>query len=371
MERALETAVRELAAVAKATKLSKPAKASFARELERALETAVAQLAGQVGKERLYAFVLYTSGQDDFSYVCASANTEEGLTRIAKRYAAKDPGYSGEAGRKQLRWSAPDWEWHDFSKAVGTLELPAGEDAARDRRVYRTFVDALAALDRRGAFGKGTRRPALAVMCGDMSDEFFLKSLAKLNSKAVVEAYRVEQTPGPFLDELERMPVTARLATALELYRDLALELRSARAAAARRRNVTHYALEPVIAKLGRAATPKLLGLVEEHGFGPNFNVKGTAAWEAHGAFPLEACLATSAIRLTGICGLTAKDVARLQALLARRVDIDRGIDGPTSVLAANAARALHTAFPARFPVAVQNGRTNHLENAEAFLNGA
>lgn len=347
------------------------AAATFAQELERAIEEAVTGLFQEIGNERLYAFALYTSGEDDFAYVCASANTEEGLTRIARKYAEERPAYAGEPARRQLRWSAPDWEWHAFAKGVHELHLPEGDGESRDRKVYDAFIRALAALDRRGVFGKGSLRPTLAIMCGDMSDEFLLKSLAKLNSKAVVETYRAEHAPGPFLDELNRMPAGARLDEVLELYRDLALDLETPRAVAARQRNVTHYALEPVIAKLGRVVTPRLLDLVEEHGFGPTFNARGSAAWMKHGAFTPEADLATSAIHLAGSCGLAASDVSRIQDLMARRIELDRQVDGPASVLAANAARVLRAALPRRFPEVVQNARTNHLENAEAFLRRA
>ena len=49
----------------------------FGNRLERALAAAVAALEPRIGAEQLYALVLYTSGQSDFSYVCASANGSE------------------------------------------------------------------------------------------------------------------------------------------------------------------------------------------------------------------------------------------------------------------------------------------------------
>ena len=95
-----------------------------------------------------------------------------------------------------------------------------------------------------------------------MDDQFVMRSLAKVNPKAVVAAYRREHTPEPFIDELSRMPAK-------------------------------------------------------------------------------------------------------------RRVELDRKAKPPVSVLAANIARVLHRAFPDRFPKEKQNGNTNRLDNADAFLEGA
>jgi hypothetical protein len=342
--------------------------ASFAQELHDALWTAVSQLRERIGNERLYAFALYTSGQDDFSYVCASANTEEALTRVAATYATRNAEYVGEAGRKLLRWSAPDWEWHDCAKEVSCVQLPVGEGAARDAKVYTAFIHALRALQQEGAFGENLPTPTLAVMCGDMDAAFLLRSLAKLNPKPIVDAYRKEHTPGPFLDELVRMPVASQLDAALTLYRELSLDLMTPQATDARRRNVSEYDLEALISDLGSVAVSRLLDLVEENGFGPTFNARDGAAWKKRGAFTAEADLAASAMLLVEKAGIKKDHVERIQALLARRVELDRAVTGPTSVLAAIAARVLNKAFRRRFPEAQQNERTNHLDNPEPFL---
>lgn len=137
---------------------AKPAARTFRKQLEAALERAVAALRDQIGSERLYAFVLYTSGEGDFGYVCASANTVEGLARIAASYAKRKPAYRGDAGVSKLRWSMGDWELHDFAEEVSRLKLPEASGKA-DARLYEDFVAALKALDARGAFGKGKARP--------------------------------------------------------------------------------------------------------------------------------------------------------------------------------------------------------------------
>ncbi len=345
-----------------------PQGGGFGEALERALTTACAELDARIGSERLYALVLYTSGEADFSYLCASAGTEEGLTRIAARYAASNSRYAGEAGRRDLRWSIADWELHDFATSVSELELPPGDGADRDRELLAVFSDALARAAATGPLARRRPAPILAVTCGDMSHDFFLRSLARLNPPAVVAEYRREHTPGPFLDELSRLPPAQRLEAVLGLFRDLTLARDTPLANDARRRNVTQYALEPLVTALGAAAVPRLLDWVEEHGFGPAFNEKGSEAWKRHGAVALESELASDAVDMVGEIGLGAPEVERLQALLARRVDLDREAKPPVSSLAVIIARVLHQAFPKRFPQEKQNSRTCRLDNAAAFL---
>ncbi len=345
-----------------------PKGGGFGEELERALTTACAELDARIGSERLYALVLYTSGEADFSYLCASAGTEEGLTRIAARYAASDPRYAGEAGRHDLRWSFADWELHDFATSVSELELPPGSGAERDRELVAVFSDALARAAATGPLARRRPAPILAVTCGDMSHDFFLRSLARLNPPAVVEEYRREHTPGPFLDELSRLPPAQRVEAVLGLYRDLTLARDTPLSNDARRRNVSQYALEPLVIGFGAPAVPRLLDWVEEHGFGPAYNEKGSEAWKRHGAVNLESRLADAAVGLIGKIGLGAPEVERLQALLARRADLDREAKPPVSSLAVIIARVLHQAFPKRFPQEKQNSRTCRLDNAAAFL---
>ncbi|HOU90450.1 MAG TPA: DUF4303 domain-containing protein [Polyangiaceae bacterium] len=345
-----------------------PKGGGFGEALERALTTACAELDARIGSERLYALVLYTSGEADFSYLCASAGTEEGLTRIAARYAASDSRYAGEAGRRDLRWSIADWELHDFATSVSELELPPGSGADRDRELLAVFSDALARAATTGPLARRRPAPILAVACGDMSHDFFLRSLARLNPPAVVAEYRREHTPGPFLDELSSLPPARRLEVVLGLFRDLTLARETPIASDARRRNVSAYALEPLVTALGAAAVPRLLDWVEEHGFGPAFNEEGSEAWKRHGAVTPESRLASAAVGLVGKIGLGAPEVERLQAILARRVDLDREAKPPVSSLAVIIARVLHRAFPGRFPQEKQNSRTNRLDNAAAFL---
>jgi hypothetical protein len=106
----------------------------------------------------IYSFALYTSGEDDFVCVCASANTEEGLVEKEHQYSAR------EFDPSRLRWSAPDWKCHDFSQPVRELALPEGSSVRRDREVYKAFVTALRQADQAGAFGRGAAREQVTLL---------------------------------------------------------------------------------------------------------------------------------------------------------------------------------------------------------------
>ena len=155
---------------------------NFKNRLTSALRAALDELRQRIGSERLYGFVLYTSGEDDFVYVSASANTEEAL-----------------GDDRDLRWSVADWKYHDFSKTIGSLELPDGEGEARDQRVYRDMIAALKTLDEEHRFGQGAAREqiVLNVVCGDMSEEFFTAGLRQLNPVTVVDAWLEAKTTWP------------------------------------------------------------------------------------------------------------------------------------------------------------------------------
>ncbi len=155
--------------------------ANFKTKLLSALREAHDDLLRLIGSQRLYGFVLYTSGEEDFVYVSVSANTEEAL-----------------GANRHLRWSVRDWKYHDFSEAVRDVELPAGEGSARDRMIYSGMVAALKALDDEHRFGEGAAREqvVLNVVCGDMSEEFFTAGLRLLNPASVVDAWLEAKSAG-------------------------------------------------------------------------------------------------------------------------------------------------------------------------------
>jgi hypothetical protein len=333
---------------------------TFRAELEAALEIAVVELREKIGKKSLRAFVLYTSGDSDFVSVCASAVTVAGLEQYVAEAKARWP----ELEARDLAWIACDWDMHDFSAAVRNIELPPLGDEQRDEDVFRDFVGALQALDERGRFGSGKARPMLAVTCGDMDEDFLLGSLRQLNPPSVVAGYLEENSTKPYLAELARLPVAERIETVIGLYRELRLEQDTPRTREAQRRHVSKYELDDTIEALGHAATGRLLDLIEAHGLRelPVSSVGG----RPFGAVTLDDDLATSCAILLATTGLAESDVGRIQGVLARRVELDRGFDRRPSPLAACLARTLHDVFPARFPEAIQ--KAVRLENPDPFL---
>lgn len=349
---------------------------SFLGRLTDALRDAVVALCREVGNERLYVVALYTSGQSEFDYVCASANTEEGLSRIVAKAGARGKGRGRERSRAEvetaLRWSACDWEHHDFAEGVGSLELPPAGDAKRDAKVYANFIKALAVLDEEGVFGKGRARQkiTLAVMCGDMSAEFLLRGIKKLNPPAVAKRYLEANTPARLYARLDALPEAPRAAAYLELYVDLALGRDSAAAAEAKQVGITYFGhLESKLGTLGPRVIEGLVEIVGSAlGLGAAFNERGSEAWKQHGASTPEMALTTNAALLLGKLGrLSASQVMRLQAALSQRQKLDESIGGIVSTLAENIGRTLHAIHPERFPATVKDPKTNRLLNAAAY----
>lgn len=157
--------------------------------LARELAAAVPKLLRATKGETPYAVALYTSGESEFSYVALSANTEEGLDRATRRYLAKDPGADPAKLRATLRWSAPDWDHHLFSK-LGGLKFPMlMRSRAEDDVIYELMTQALRKLDAKRLLGTGRARAAVSlhILCGDMGSRFFLRGTRALNPPAVVK----------------------------------------------------------------------------------------------------------------------------------------------------------------------------------------
>lgn len=287
-------------------------KKTFGTRLTDAVRIAVASLEAQRGDEHLYAFALYTSGQEDFDYVCASANTTEALARSvassATRRAEQGRETSVEEIESALRWSAPDWELHDFSPEVSAIELPPqrGDRDERDHAVYSAFVKALGTADAEGLFGKGASRArvTLAVMCGDMSADFLLKSIEKLNPPAVVKRYVDAHTPASLYRRLDALPADRRASAYLELYADLAFHRSTPNATLAKRVGLTYF------------------GQLDE----------------------------------------------KIAALGPQRSALDEEQEGIVSTLAENIARVLHALDPARFVAPKKDPKTNRLLNAHDYV---
>jgi uncharacterized protein DUF4303 len=339
--------------------------AAFRRDLARRTADAVQELRARIGSETLYGFALFTSGEKDFAYVLASGNTEEGLARRADRMAEADPRFRGEAGRRLLRWAAPEWAYHDLSEGVRALELPdpATRRPTLDAALYDAFLGALKAVDRAGLFGRGAERAFLTVnvLCDHPSPAFFRRGLVELNPIPTVERHRHETAGAPFIRCVNRAPRRERIRIWLALYEDLYMEWRTAIAEEARARGFSPWEVEEELVRFGPKVVPRLVDLVAHYGFASAFD-------HNRGLETREVWLAGSALFLVRRIGLvTEKEIARLQRLVGEFVERDRRLR-VASTLAENTARVLHELRPRRFPPTVMDPLTYKLLNPEPYL---
>jgi hypothetical protein len=337
----------------------------FRRELAQRTADAVQDLRRRIGSETLYAFALFTSGERDFAWVRALANTEEGLVRRADQRAEADGRFRGEAGRRLLRWNAAEWAYPAAAEEAAALALP--DPAARrptlDAAIYEAFVGALKAVDRAGLFGRGAERAFLTVnvLCADPSPAFFARGLARLNPIPTVERYRHETRPEPFIRCVNRAPRRERMRMWLALYEDLYMMWKTPIAEEARARGFSPWEVEDELVRFGPKVVPRLVDLVAHYGFASAFD-------HNRGLETREVWLAGSALFLARRIGLVSdREIRRLQRLVGAFVERDRRLR-VASTLAENTARVLHELRPRRFPPTVMDPLTYKLLNPEPYL---
>jgi hypothetical protein len=338
---------------------------TFRRDLARRTAEAVQELRRRVGSETLYGFALFTSGERDFAWVRASANTEEGLARRAEERAQADTRFRGEAGRRLLRWNAPEWAYHDCAAGVRALHLPDPQERrpTLDAAIYDAFVGALKAVDRGGLFGRGAERAFLTVniLCDHATPSFFRTGLQKLNPVPTVERHRHETQMAPFIRCVNRAPRRERMRIWLALYEDLYMEWKTAIAEEARARGFSPWEVEEELVRFGPKVVPKLVDLVAHYGFASAFD-------HNRGLETREVWLAGSALFLARRIGLVSeRELERLQKLVGEFVERDRRLR-VASTLAENTARVLHELRPNRFPQTVMDPQTYKLLNPERYL---
>jgi hypothetical protein len=339
----------------------------FREQLYSTLERATLRLLEKIGDEKLYAIGLSTSGEGDFSYVFAAANTEKGL-QARCRYYATHPKYSGKFDEKQIRWMSGDWLHRNFAPELEKLDFPAGEGEERDDAIYEVFIECLQRLQTLKALQRQCPQVVFVVTCADMSEESFMEGLRRLNPPEVYEKYVTDNTPANYLKELEFLPRDIRLEKIVALYRDLSLGVPSELAKAAEAQNVDRFTARALLGEFGDDGATRLLDLIEQYGFGPIFNKRGSAAFKRFGAFTAENTLSTSSVFALLDCDpISEKLILRMQEILRKRVQADRGLS-ITSTLAENIARVLHQLRPRRFPKSELDPKTNHLRNPEPFL---
>ncbi len=344
---------------------------AFRQLLTDTLRDSFATLRKASAGERLYTFAVFTSKESDFEYLAVSGNTEEGLARRVNAWLSEHPESDPATIARELRWSTPEWKYHDFFESIGDLTLPSGVGDKRDARIYSEIVAALKDLDESGLFGTEAEREqvTLLIVCEDTSPEYFQKGLRKLNPPGVVKAYLADYTPARLYARLDRLPPEPRLLSYLTLYEDLGLHQDTLLSREARQCGlVSHLTLGPVLSKMAPTVVDGLLTMVERHVMAKAFNPEGSAERKRDGAFTAEIRLATSTVLLIGTFDtLGEPEIQRLQRLLVQRLDFDADTSGPVSTLPEDIARVLHDLYPERFPEPQKSASTNRLINAKKF----
>jgi hypothetical protein len=167
----------------------------------------------QYHSESIYGFALYTHG--DWSYATVSSSSEEGLTRVAKKYLSYSSyqKYSFLELQRILRWSPADSPLHEagdeFFDDVNTALDNARDimDALYDeendawdevdafaQRIEHCFLTALQTLDREETFGKDEQRKKITInlLMGDQSDDIRIEYAKQLNPTEVWQRYAHE-----------------------------------------------------------------------------------------------------------------------------------------------------------------------------------
>lgn len=341
----------------------------FKSDLSKAILDSLPKLWDLIGEEELYGLSLYTSGENYFQYVGLSANTESGLVEIANKYSKNYSSYSTPQGVNSLRWSIPDWKYHDFSESVSQLKIPELQSSNEDKKIYSNFISAMKKVARELAKDPRSNNCVFLVTCGDMSERFLLRGLKKLNPLEVTENFIQKYTSIPYLTHIRSLPENDRINFAVSLYQDLALNSSSPSALEAKASNVNQFDVKSFLVEIGQKVVPHLIRLIDQFGFSKIFNEKGSSDFDNHGAFTLENRLSTSLVFLIGDIGGPLKEelISNLQKILAKRVEIDEDLQ-ITTTLAENIARVLNKLEPSRFPKSELNPKTNHLGNPDPFL---
>ncbi len=338
----------------------------FKRYLTESVNLALLELQNLIKTEHLYAISLFTSGENNFSYICVSANTEEGLQEKVNLYRNQNNRLTDNTLNKNLRWSVPDWKYHDFSTKVASIELPDDSDTKRDSKIYSILVSCLKNLQKNKIIKN--KEIACLITCGDMSDEFLLKGIKRLNSETFIEKFIREYTPQPFLDYLNSLPDSTRIVTVFNLYVDISLNINSNLCIEAKSRNINQYQLKPVIAKFGSSAIPRLLDIIEENGFKQIYYDSSSEEYKKYGVHTLENQLSTSSAFLIEKCGrISVSETLRIQTMIKKILEHETSLT-KKSTLPENLARILHNLNPKKFPNTLMNPKTNFLENFDKFI---
>src|SRR5262249_5753417 len=146
--------------------------------------------------QRPYAFVLH--GNEGAVEFHAQVLTEQGLTKVARRYVAEELYETVGEARQALRYSICDSPYFDdfvdnlprVAALVGSHAEDLGDPEGYNL-LAKPAIAALKKLDAERLFGHGAAREGLLLMISTFDTEFELtdKSAKALNSKAAVEKF--------------------------------------------------------------------------------------------------------------------------------------------------------------------------------------
>jgi WD40 repeat protein len=142
--------------------------------------------------ERFYTFGLYST--EEGGYAVPTCNTEEGLTRVAEKYARKSRR-SVEYERDALRWNPADFAYHlEGNEHFAEFERELGRRQRSTWFVLKDCFAVLQQLDKEGMFGIGAerKRTIINLFYGDQGDEQRVQNAQKLNPPTVWKRYADE-----------------------------------------------------------------------------------------------------------------------------------------------------------------------------------
>jgi len=317
----------------------------------------------------IYGLSVYTSGQNCYSYALLRANTESMLDMTARKYSERGSrryqDNSRGAWSRRLRWAPGNWLL-DFEPSWSERDFPIWSSPDRDLVLYRTFKAALSTVDC-WLSTQPIPRPMLLIACGDMSGEYLVHGMKLLNPPSAVERYIEGHTPAPFLRRLLGMEPAEQLETLIDLWKAFHLDSPSELLFEARAVDVTRFDIQPLIVKHGAGAVSSLVELCRQFGHPhPTAPCDRPAEGETSVRNP-RVQLAVNSARLAVRAGVLIEgDVQTLLGVLRDQVESDLQLER-ASTLAPCIARALVAAQPRRFPRPVQDSKTNHLHNHEAY----
>ena len=161
---------------------------------------AFAQFQAVVQAESPYVFGLYVCREG--TSITPTANTEVGLTWLAKEYARKY-GKPSNLYQQSLRWSPWDWAYHAqgqefYAEVEDLLESTWSEADCRyfleAEKVFQVCREALAQLDREAVFGTGAVRESLLInlFSSDQTQAQLLREARYLNSPKACDRLATE-----------------------------------------------------------------------------------------------------------------------------------------------------------------------------------